>query len=57
LQGSFLEKHFAAAIEDQHVHGAMAQTQPVDFLARLLADDFIALIANVKDFLLHDSSR
>jgi len=54
FQGAFLEKEFATRIEDQDVDRAMFKPLPMNLAARELADDFITIVYDVKNFVLHD---
>src|SRR5258708_33024731 len=57
LQRALLQKQFAQPIEHQHMHRAMFQAQPVDFPARLLPDDLVALVDDVKNLFLHRRAK
>ena len=43
-----LEKEFAVLVEDENMHGSVAQFFAMHFAARTLPDDAIVLIHNVK---------
>jgi len=48
-----LIEDFAAAIENQNMHGAMLEPEPVNFAAALLAYHLIALIDHIKNLFIH----
>jgi hypothetical protein len=47
---TLLQEHLAAAIEHEHVHGSMAEAEAMHFGAGRAANDFIALVDHVKEF-------
>jgi len=44
-----LQKNLPPRIENQNMHGAMLQTEPMHLTAALLADHFILFIDNVEN--------
>jgi hypothetical protein len=53
LHRTLLQKNVAPRIEDQDMGGAVLQALAMNFLARELADDFIAVIYDIENFVLH----
>src|SRR5712671_1579398 len=50
---ALLQEDFAAAIENQHMHRAMLQAEPVDFAAALLAYHLIGVIHHIENLFVH----
>lgn len=48
---TFLEEDLAVGVEDEDVHGAMAQAGFVHDAAAFAADHFVALIDDIKNVL------
>ena len=48
-----MQEEFAARIENEDVDGAMFQALAVNFTARKLANNFIAIIYYVENLVLH----
>src|SRR5471030_257027 len=53
---ALLEKHLAARIEHQHMHGAMPQPARMNLAPRVLPDHLVALVDDVKNFFGHKIS-
>jgi hypothetical protein len=50
-----LQEKLAARVEHEHVHGAVFQPEPVNFAARLLPSNLVAVVDDIKDFFSHGS--
>jgi hypothetical protein len=53
LERTFLEEEFAARIENEDVDGAMLEALTMNLASRELPDNFIAVIYNVENFVVH----
>src|SRR5688572_1199656 len=53
FHGAFLQKDFAARVEDQNVDGAMLKAEAMDLGACVAADDFIAVVHDIENFFAH----
>ena len=51
-----MEEEFAAGIENQNMHGAMFESLAMNFAAGKLANNLVAIVYNIENFVLHNSS-
>jgi len=50
---AFLEEEFSPGIEDEDVNGAVFQSLAVNFAAGKLANNLVAIVYNIENFVLH----
>jgi hypothetical protein len=46
-----LEEKFPLGIENEHMYRAMYEAQPMNLVPGAPADDFVALVYDIEDFL------